>query len=431
MKKLLFNIFRTIIGEKGFVRYKNYRNQKNREADLRKAKEYLTYRDAILQNVKAKEVINVLFFVTNLSMWKYDDLIKLLLENPRFKILVVSFIIPGFDKATSSRQQEDIRRYCDNNRIPFIAGYDFDNDSYYNLNPADHDIVIYTQPYNIGYGPWLIDAFKQHSLFIYTPYGISVSGGEYFYNTYLTNIAWKIFVGSELEKDIFKNCQSVGKDNQVVTGFVSYDRLKTPKTNPWRSKNKKKIIWAPHHSIDNKFSFENSCFELICDSMIEIAKQFENEIEFAFKPHPLLKQRLIDKWGRETADNYYNKWAEMSNTFICDGEYADLFAHSDGIIHDSASFVCEYLLTGNPGLYTVKTDLVPPGINNNFGSACFRNYYKGTCKEDIISFLTNVILAGEDPMKEARLAFVKENLLPPGEKSVGQNMMDEFLELIN
>ena len=45
-------------------------------------------------------------------------------------------------------------------------------------------------------------------------------------------------------------------------------------------------------------------------------------------------------------------------------------------------------------------------------------------------FLENVVLGGNDPMKEQRLAFYNQYLLPPGGKSVAENIYQEIVDSI-
>lgn len=430
MKKILFNLFRLVIGRTGFKKYKTWKGKQHRHKELLKAREYLKQQDAILDRIKAKPVKRILFFVVNMGMWKYDGLIQLMKRDSRFDIVIVSFPIPMFDSRINKLHQKEIESYCKENSLKFIPGFNYETNAYADLSDIHPDIVSYTQPYNIGYTPWLIDSFKDTSLFIYTPYGASVTQGNYFYDTYLTNVAWKVFVGSRMEKEFFNSCLSVNCDNQIVTGYTIADKLSKPalEKNPWKS-NRKHIIWAPHHSIDERFSFSSSNFERLCEGMVDIAKKYAGSIEFAFKPHPILKERLIEKWGHKKTEEYYQMWAEMPNTFICEGSYAELFAYSDGLIHDCASFVCEYLLTGKPALYVVKDSNVPDSVNNELGIRCFEQHYHAKEVNEIEKFIDRVILAELDDLKKERKEFVATELLPPNGCSVGENMMKEFENL--
>lgn len=426
--KTLRKIFHNTIINK----YKEFKKKKHKDILIKKAYLYNQKKNIIINTIKEKDIKKILFFVLNMGMWKYDGLIKLLIDNPNFEVTVVSFDMPQLNKENSKKEQYRIEKYCNINGITFIKGYDYDLEQYTDIIDLKPDIVIYTQPYDIGYKHWLIDAFREFSIFIYTPYGACVTSGKHFYDTYLTNIAWKIFTGSEYENQIIIQNRTVLENNIVFVGYSIYDNIKNPNStkNPWKSIKKKKIIWAPHHSIDSINSFTCSNFEQICNNMIEIAKKYKNLIEFAFKPHPILKERLLEKWGVERTEKYYMKWQSMSNTFLCEGDYTELFAYSDGMIHDCASFVCEYLITNKPAMYLVKDNKIPSGVDNDYGIECFNQHYHGNSINDIENFIETVILNNDDPMKNQREIFVHDQFTPPNGMSVAENMMKELMVLV-
>ena len=100
------------------------------------------------------------------------------------------------------------------------------------------------------------------------------------------------------------------------------------------------------------------------------------------------------------------------------------------MIHDSSSFTVEYHFTGKPVLFTA-TDLTPvTSILNDFGKAAVYAHYQAKNTEGILAFLENVVLGGNDPMKEQRLAFYNQYLLPPGGKSVAENIYQEIVDSI-
>ena len=44
------------------------------------------------------------------------------------------------------------------------------------------------------------------------------------------------------------------------------------------------------------------------------------------------------------------------------------------------------------------------------GQACMENYYKALSENDIISFIEEVVIKGNDPLAEARVNFVRSQL---------------------
>ena len=161
--------------------------------------------------------------------------------------------------------------------------------------------------------------------------------------------------------------------------------------------------------------------------MIELAKKYSDSVCFVFKPHPLLKNKLYKKWGKEKTDSYYHLWEEMENTSLNEGAYENLFIESDAMIHDSASFIVEYLYLNKPVMRTLNGEDLKV-LYNTFGLQCIDNHYIAQNKEDIEQFIKNVI-DGKDPMKEQRTKFVNEMLIPQGSPS--QNIIDDLLYSID
>ena len=92
------------------------------------------------------------------------------------------------------------------------------------------------------------------------------------------------------------------------------------------------------------------------------------------------------------------------------GDYMDLFANSDAMIHDCSSFIGEYLFTEKPCCYMLKSQQEIEDVLNPMGMACIKNYYKAFSKEDIMKFIDDVVVSGIDPLKEGREKFSRQEL---------------------
>lgn len=402
---------------------------------LTKVRKYNRRKHLIIENKARKDSIVILFLVSRISMWKYDGLIKLLLQHPRFIPIVVPYVRPNQFDPDCRKCRDEIVLYCKANNVPFREWFDFSNGQYLDISDINPDIVIYTQPYKESFPDWNVDNYTQDCLFVYTPYGISTSRNKNLKDTYLTNIVWKLFVSCKLEKKIYEDNMSTNRESLVVTGMTLLDDLRNAdlSKNPWPNNKKKKIIWAPHHSIDSLRGFSNSNFERVCIDMLEMATKYQSEIEIAFKPHPILYDRLNEKWGREKTHDYYTQWNKLPNTIICEGSYVELFAFSDAMIHDCASFTCEYLCTSKPVMFLCKDEhLSPPaGIGNELGVACFEHHYCGYSIQDIENFIVNVVIEGNDTMKSQRNLFVQEQLFLQNSNTVAENMLRELETLFH
>lgn len=370
--------------------------------------------------------VRVLFFVTDMAMWKYHELFTLMNGSERFSPLIVPYFPRKTGVQLMQRSRDGIKAYADAHRFPFLDGYDFATGTYADLRPLCPDIVVYTQPYNYGYPQWGIDAFSRNSLFAFTPYGAAVAEGRQFRDTYLLNIAQYIFVSSPVEKEVYLKSMPVNTEALIITGSEIFDLIKHADAmrSPWKSHGERKhLIWAPHHSIDDLNSFASSNFERIADAMLEIADRYADTVEFAFKPHPLLRKRLYDKWGPERTDTYYNAWARKSNAFVATGPYIELFAFSDAMIHDCSSFAAEYLYTGKPVMYLTAEKEPGVALGNEYGRMCFDLHYRGYTIEEIERFIVQTVINGDDSMQNDRDMFVDSQLTPPNNATPGENML--------
>ena len=127
--------------------------------------------------------------------------------------------------------------------------------------------------------------------------------------------------------------------------------------------------------------------------------------------------------------NYYDKMLSFPNVKYDTGQdYFQTFVNSDAMIHDCGSFTAEYLFTGKPCCYMLKN---VEEIRQTFlpiGQKCLDNYYKAFDKEEICSFIENVVLNGEDPLKEQRENF--SNYLKLNYPFVGMKIADYIKQQI-
>jgi CDP-glycerol glycerophosphotransferase (TagB/SpsB family) len=164
--------------------------------------------------------------------------------------------------------------------------------------------------------------------------------------------------------------------------------------------------------------------------MLEMAEKYRDSVQIAFKPHPLLKVKLRDKWGEKVTEEYYRKWAELENGQVEDGEFIDLFLTSDAMILDCLSFIAEYSVTGKPALFTEGTH--SRVLLNDMGKALHSMMYhaKDNLAEEVSHFIEDVVISGQDPLREQRLEFVKNEMLPPNDRSAAENVYHAICDYI-
>ena len=223
---------------------------------------------------------------------------------------------------------------------------------------------------------------------------------------------WKVFSESPATMEEYSNSMKTHGENLVLAGYMKMDNLAKQ---PIRKRERKTIIIAPHHTIEAKFrnSIGLSNFLEYAELFQELPKKYP-QIDFIFRPHPLLRVTLAQNhiWGQEKTDKYFKDLEKNPNlTYQACGDYFETFANSDGIIHDCSSFLAEYMFTGKPVCYMLKTkDSIDKFFMNN-GKQILENCYKAFSKEEIYDYIDNVIIKGNDPMATKREEFAKKELM--------------------
>lgn len=388
-----------------------------------------------IQKIRQKSgPIKVVFFALMDSVWKYDVLYQLMDRDSRFNpvILVCPVVNYGIDNMLYNMNNAYNRFKASGYNV--VKSYDIETDRYVDvreqLNP---DVIFYTNPYKGLIDDRYFITEYPDILTCYVHYTIATSNKyEYDHNQLLQNLVWRFYVETDFSKRMSEFYSRNKGENVLLTGYTGTDSYITDRIKerccPWRYSDRrlKRIIWAPHHTITDYTFVNYSTFLSYYDFMFEMAEKYKYKIQIAFKPHPLLKNRLEIMWGKEVTANYYNRWNEIENGICADGAYEDLFITSDAIMHDCGSFISEYLFTGNPALHLDNG--VPYSTSfNDLTQECLKYYYKAKTKEDIENFILNVI-DGNDPLKDQRVKFVSDNLMPPHGKLASENIIDDLVK---
>ena len=372
--------------------------------------------------------IRIMFYVNNLSMWKSDKLLLLLKKDSRFEPFIVSYIYPNDSSSGKEDCERELSLHFKTLGVNCFSGFNYNKNRLFPVSKFNADIVFYPQPYRDR-----LKDIPRGVLLSYIPYCFEMEDHRWFYNTLYQNICWKIFVPSELHKELKSKYNINRGANAVVVGNPLADYFfdgHTPTDSIWPIKDKKlkRIIWAPHHSILPNDMLDYSNFLEIADDMLETAKKYADKAQFVFKPHPMLKEKLykLDSWGTERTDKYYDAWKSMPNCNFANDNYVDLFMTSDALIHDCSSFTAEYLYVNKPVMYLTKKERVEQF--NVFADGCFKVHYHGSSISDIESFIDNVI-TGVDPMFEERTKFINSHLIPKGDETVAEKIYKELCKI--
>ena len=386
----------------------------------------------VLEKIQRKEKIQVVFFALFESVWKYGDLYRFLDEHSRFEPIVLVCPIVNQGEKNMLQEMEKTYKKFTKEGYKVICSYDTLTGKFLDVHSVlQPDIIFYTSPYRgLIDDRYFITQFPD-VLTCYVPYAFMSVKYYWTYDLEFHNLLWTFFMESELhKKDAIKH-QCIHGQNVWVSGFPGCDvflGMRQSKRDVWKIKDRniKRIIWAPHHLIHDGQNGSN--FLDYCGVMLDIAKQFEGKIQIAFKPHPLLKVKLIQEanWGLERTEAYYQQWTKLANGQLEEGEYIDLFLGSDALIHDCGSFITEYLYTGNPSLFMYSRD-ADRNAQNEYGKKALEVHYISYNQEQLLDFIQEVVIEGKDSLTEKRREFLQKIAYPPNGKLAARNIMD-YLE---
>ena len=387
------------------------------------------------KSLQGKEKLEVAFFLAVPGMWKFDYVFRAMQKSERYHPYVVIIPYTVYKSYSDEEIENTIRRtesFVKQRGFEYIIPRDEKTGKWIDIKKTlNPDIVYFTCPYKDMKSMYHARHYTDKLTF-FTTYGFSSM--KLFRNNYqklALNICSGYFLETEMHKQFAEKYGQARGLNCYVTGYPGGEVFLREDYKPkdvWKKQEikKKRVIWAPHHSIEGTFSV--STFLDVADLMIELAEKYKDSVQFAFKPHQFLKFKLIEIWGEERTNAYYRQWSEMSNCQLVEDDYTDLFIGSDAMIHDSCSFTTEYLYQRKPVMYLLKNN--PQDVFNDFGIMSFQQHYHGRTREDIEHFIEDVVLNGNDPKKEDREAFYKQYLGPYNGKLPSENIMNIMENLI-
>ena len=412
-------------------------------------KHYASLLPKIQQRVKKRGFIKVDFLVANLSMFACRSLIDKMLRDPRFRARII--IIPDirWTKADTLKEYRKCVR-----ELTGIYGQDIVSQSV--LNPESKypvltdifdskpDVVFYPMPYDLSLTPYNIPyAVRSNVLPAYINYTFPCNKycEDVFRGINYSNL-WMVFLETQFQLNNYKQNGYVNGDNAVVAGYSKMDELyditrsiDRIKSHTYNGKIYERIIIiAPHHSLKGGYNstMHLANFLKYAEFFQELPKNFSN-ILFVFRPHPalfpLLKQDNF--WGEKRLEEYLKRLQENNNVVLSEeGNYFYWFAASDAMIHDCASFTVEYLYTGKPCCYMLKSESEVGEIFDDFGKQCLDCHYHAFNEKDIVKFIEEEVLKGHDSKRNIRTKFTHEALLkdyPRSSEKIMNYLVDNLM----
>lgn len=409
----LFQILNMLSGEKNGVQLYSF---------IKKSIENIA-----LQNMYGRK-ITVVFIVSHSSTWCGTYIYEKLMHSEIFEPYIE--VVPFFASSDTKIVLEDYietRDFMLNNGFRVIETWDLEKNKLIHINelPIKQDVCIWCTS-------WIDGLCKEHSFYsyplstlnVYIPYGYFLAEnnrGTFVYEQYnkvFHNMCWLIMDENAYSKVMAEKYQFLNGMNHIYTGYPKMDCVfyAKEKTTEWDildpGHNKKRIIFAPHHSIFDEGTVMFSCFEYIYTYMLALKSKYKNEVCWIFKPHPNLKYKAIQVGifkNEAEWNDYVNEWNNgVDSIYVNRGDYIPLMEESDAMVLDSISFLAEYMYTEHPLLFLKRKEQA----FNEFGEMLIRNHYsiEGTDYEKIEDFIRKVVLSEHDEMKKKRIEFFDKYL---------------------
>ena len=384
----------------------------------------------LIEQIKGKQKIKVVFLAMHESVWKVDPVFKKMLADSFFEpeILVCPYTVYGEERML--KDMEQAYNYFSNKNYPVQKSIK-DDGSWITLDELKPDIVFFTNPHNLTRKEYYEDAYLNY-LSCYVPYHHEVVTNAEQFNQRFHVAQWKIFASNYSSQMLYEEISISRGRNVILTGFPAMEPLREQSnlrkySDSWKSQdNRIKVIWAPHHSIEGNDDTPYANFLVQAQLFKELSKKYSDVIVWSFKPHPLLKQKLYlhPEWGQDKTEQYYSYWQSQEYSQLDEGDYTDLFASSDALIHDSGSFLAEYLYLKKPVLFNIS-EINKGQYLSSFGkealSACSISY----SERDIIDFLEKI--QNDMSVKKEHLYFLEQNIDPFFQKKFPSDLIIESI----
>ncbi len=350
------------------------------------------------------------YVVFDSTFCAYGIMEYLIKHSSRFSTKIV--IIPDISRGEihmreQYKQTRDFfcKKYGENY---ILDGFDLETGKFFDYS-ENFDVIYRANPYdsmvnNVHSIQYLS---TKNVLPIYMSYGCHVD--RYSCYTVLPllemSLFWKVFADNKISYRDFKKYELIHGKNVVLTGYSKMDELAKYQN---KTDSRKTVIIAPHHTI-NMESLPLSNFLNYSELILELPKKYP-DIQFIFRPHPLLFTNMVKEgyWSTEKVNQYLDELQKLGVIYSYGGDYLEIFAKSDAIIHDCASFIVEYLYTDKPCCFFAKKNYKK--VLSKLGIQCLKNYYLAFNEQQIFNFMDKIVLGNEDPLSSKRQKFVKRQI---------------------
>ena len=368
---------------------------------------------ASVKMIRRKDKIKIGFVTIDSAQWSGDDLYNLFAADERFEVTLFDCL--RMDRPDNKLIAEDFWRGVEQFKKRGLNVVALDN---INAAVPAQDVFIFLTPYfsyvPLGFRP---ENVTPKTLITHTPYSFDIAlRAKTYYNEVIFHIAWKIFFSSIPGFEVYRKNSNIGLPRGLFSGYPRMDLFfkKDAKFHfDWKMArpDAKKIIYAPHWSINAVTRY--ATFQWNYEFFYEFAKAHP-KTSWIVKPHQALFYSTVKEGvfpSIEAFKAYLQKWDDLPNAQVYTGAYyQDIFATSDGMIHDSGSFIAEYQFVDKPMIFLTRESEF-----NELGNAILNVSYlvDGKDFDGIAALMQRVFIEGDDYRADERKAVFDKYLNYP------------------
>lgn len=373
--------------------------------------------------IAAKDKIDVVFYCDGGSIWNCMDAVYLRMKNDeRFNVRILAAPEMFHNKI----EHYEAIEFLDEKGYDYIKGYDEKTGRWLDINKLDADYIFYNRHYRIRQPKSMIFLrARKNAKICYIPYATCTAKGaiERTVCGFHTMKAFDyLFSENEEMTKVYSKYKSEHKDavTKIETlGSTKYDELinRYERIEVPESKYTQRVLYTPRWRLS-----EGTC------SMMDMFEYFfqlvekHPDIEYIFRPHPLMEQNMGQDWGQENWDAYIARFDDYENARVdTESDYLKTFAESTVLVSDISSMMYEYILTGKPIVHIHKMDTF-----NDLGNKIARGFYYSKSADEVDAYL-EMLREGKDPRKALREEIVlKEYGMADG--NTAERIMNCILE---
>lgn len=318
-------------------------------------------------------------------------------------------------------------QFCKSFYLNTIDAYDPETHRWFNIGALKPDYVFMQRPYQMYLPPpYRCTVLATYTKVCYIPYSYckQLWDSRYVYRHSFIHYAYAVFTENQLYCEMARNiyCDIFQADWKKIE-FVGYPRfdMRAEKTGTWPETGKT-VLWLPRWTtLDD---VEATTFFEYKDVLINYFKNHP-DTRLICRPHPKTFGHFIAIGAMTEGEvaQFRQLFAETEN-FLLDesGDYLPAFADADVFISDTSSLLVEEFATGKPIIFC--------GAMWRFDEAAQQwanMMYSVTNQQELMDRMTG-LLAGDDPNKELRENFIRENMKHDGKSGerILQFLKDDY-----